>query len=57
MVQCSQHVIPPAITANLADQRAHDLDVGLDVLSPTVLTRQRLKTIIIRVANETVDHH
>ena len=29
MVQCSKHVIPPAITANLTYQPAHDLDIGL----------------------------
>jgi hypothetical protein len=31
MDQCSQHVIPPAITANLTNQPAHDLTLELNV--------------------------
>ena len=46
MVQCSKHVIPPAITADLTDRPAHDLAVELQVLRRTVLTGQRLGTIL-----------
>lgn len=42
MVQCSKHVIPLAIQANLTDQPAHDLDVGLNTLAQEVLTDRRL---------------
>ena len=45
MVQCSKHVIPPAVQVDLTDQQAHDLDLGLQgVRSETVLTCQRLGT-------------
>jgi hypothetical protein len=44
MVQCSGHVIPPAIQADLTDQPAHDLAIGLDVQLTPVLTGQRLGT-------------
>jgi hypothetical protein len=58
MDQCSRHVIPPAITANLTDRRAHDLDLGVNVLRATVLTGQRLGTILTtRHASEVVDPH
>jgi hypothetical protein len=56
MVQCSQHVIPPAITADLTDQQAHDLGVGLNVQRQEVLTHQRLGTILTNQAR-TVDPH
>jgi hypothetical protein len=46
MVQCSQHVIPPAITADLTDRPAHDLDLELNALRREVLTGQRLGTIL-----------
>jgi hypothetical protein len=46
MVQCSKHVIPPAITANLTNRPAHDLDLGLNTQLFTVLTGQRLGTIL-----------
>jgi hypothetical protein len=42
MVQCSKHVIPPAITANLTNQPAHDLVIGFNTQRRTVLTGQRL---------------
>jgi len=56
MVQCSQHVIPPAITADLTDQQAHDLAVGLSVQLTEVLTYRRLGTILTNSAR-TVDSH
>lgn len=46
MVQCSKHVIPPAITIDLTHRPAHDLDLGLNVQPHTVLTGQRLATIL-----------
>ncbi|WP_188584456.1 hypothetical protein [Egicoccus halophilus] len=46
MVQCSKHVIPPAIKVDLTDQPAHDLAVELEVLRHTVLTDRRLSTIL-----------
>ena len=46
MVQCSRHVIPPAITANLTDRPAHDLDLELNAQRCEVLTGQRLGTIL-----------
>ena len=57
MVQCSRHAIPPAITVNLTDRRAHDLDVGLDDQVPSVLTRRRLGTILAHTLREMVDRH
>ena len=54
MVQCSKHVIPPAITANLTNRPAHDLDLGLNTPPKTVLTDQRLGTIL-PVLNEPND--
>ena len=57
MVQCSQHVIPPAITANLTDQPAHDLDLELNAQRRKVLTGQRLGTILHRHRNRMVDTH
>lgn len=57
MVQCSQHVIPPAVTIDLTDRQAHDLELELKVLLRTVLTYQRLRTILARSANEMVDPH
>jgi hypothetical protein len=56
MVQCSKHVIPPAVQVDLTDQQAHDLDVGLNVLAPTVLTHQRLGTILTP-KGQTVEAH
>jgi hypothetical protein len=56
MVQCSTHVIPPAITADLTDQQAHDLGVGLNVRRTAVLTHQRLGTILTN-NQRTVDPH
>ena len=47
MVQCSKHVIPPAITANLTNQPAHDLVVGLNAQLRRVLTDRRLGTILL----------
>ena len=46
MVQCSKHVIPPAITANLTNRPAHDLDLELNAQRRKVLTGQRLGTIL-----------
>jgi hypothetical protein len=57
MVQCSQHVIPPAITANLTDRPAHDLDVELTTLRGAVLTGQRLGTILTDHTNRMVEPH
>ena len=47
MVQCSRHVIPPAITANLTNRPAHDLDLGLNTQRISVLTDRRLGTILL----------
>jgi len=57
MVQCSKHVIPPVVQVDLTDRPAHDLGVGLEALPPTVLTGQRLGTILTRTPNEVVDPH
>jgi hypothetical protein len=58
MVQCSQHVIPPAIEVNLTDRQAHDLAVGLQhARLSTVLTCQRLGTSLTDPAAEVVDPH
>jgi hypothetical protein len=56
MVQCSKHVIPPAIKGLLTDRPAHDLGVELNALRVTVLTGQRLRTILIP-NGRTVDPH
>ena len=57
MVQCSQHVIPPAIQVHLTNRLAHDLGLGLDVLRTTVLTSQRLGTSLTHNVAEVVDPH
>ncbi len=57
MVQCSQHVIPPAITADLTDQPAHGLDLGFNTQLGTVLTGQRLGTIMTRPTATTIRPH
>ena len=57
MVQCSQHVIPPAIQVNLTDQQAHDLDLGLNVQRFGVLTCRQLGTSLTDTAAEVVDAH
>lgn len=57
MVQCSQHVIPPAITANLTDRPAHDLAVELDALQTQVLTGQRLGTILTDHSARMINTH
>lgn len=57
MVQCSKHVIPPAIQVNLTDQQAHDLDVGINSLRTPVLTCWRLGTSLTDSAAEVVDPH
>ena len=57
MVQCSKHVIPPAITANLTDRPAHDLDLGLNAQLGKVLTGRRLGTILPATSEPMVDPH
>ena len=57
MVQCSRHVIPPAIQVNLTDQQAHDLDLGLNAQRHTVLTCRRLGTSLTHSTDEVVDPH
>ena len=57
MVQCSRHVIPPAVTANLTDRPAHDLGVELNAQRHPVLTDLRLRTILPLNGNEMVDPH
>jgi hypothetical protein len=57
MVQCSQHVIPPAIQVHLTNRPAHDLELGLDVLRISVLTGQRLGTSLTQDVGEVVDPH
>ena len=56
MVQCSRHVIPPAVPADLTDQQAHDLEVGLDALARRVLTCWRLGDSLAQPGNA-VDTH
>jgi len=56
MVQCSKHAIPPAIEGLLTDQPAHDLGLELNVQGRTVLTDQRLGTILTPKSG-TVDPH
>jgi hypothetical protein len=57
MVQCSKHVIPPAITANLTNRPAHDLDLELNAQARTVLTGQRLGTILPAATDQMIDPH
>jgi hypothetical protein len=57
MVQCSQHVIPPAITVILTDRPAHDLDLELNAQARTVLTGQRLGTILPAGDGPMIDPH
>lgn len=57
MVQCSQHVIPPAITVDLTDRPAHDLGVELHAQRTEVLTGQRLGTILTDHSVRTVNPH
>jgi hypothetical protein len=57
MVQCSRHVIPPAITVDLTDRPAHDPVLRLRALRSAVLTGRRLGTILTRHATEMVDPH
>jgi hypothetical protein len=57
MVQCSRHVIPPAITAHLTDRQAHDLGLELNAQSDTVLTCQQLGTSLTQQNAEVVDPH
>jgi hypothetical protein len=57
MVQCSGHVIPPAIQVHLTDQQGHDLAVGLNALGRKVLTCWRLGTSLTRLSTEVVDPH
>jgi hypothetical protein len=56
MVQCSWHVIPPAIKVDLTDRQAHDLEVGLEVLRAIVLTCRRLGTILTRTTKKVEPH-
>jgi hypothetical protein len=53
MVQCSKHVIPPAITANLTNQPAHDLVIGLNTQRRKVLTGWRLGTSLLDIVEPT----
>jgi hypothetical protein len=57
MVQCSRHVIPPAVAANLTDRPAHDLGVELNAQGLKVLTGQRLGTILTATADPMIDPH
>jgi hypothetical protein len=57
MVQCSRHVIPPAIEADLTDRQAHDLAVELAALLYIVLTCRRLGTSLTGSPAEVVDPH
>jgi len=57
MVQCSRHVIPPAIQVNLTNRQAHHLAVGLKAQSKRVLTCRRLGTSLTDSAAEVVDPH
>jgi hypothetical protein len=57
MVQCSKHVIPPAIEVDLTDRPAHGLELGLEVLAVEVLTGQRLGTIVTSHRSAMVDPH
>jgi hypothetical protein len=57
MVQCSKHVIPPAITANLTDRPAHDLGRELNAQRHEVLTGQRLGTIVHHRRYSIADPH
>jgi len=57
MVQCSRHVIPPAIQVHLTDHQAHDLAVELNAPSLPVLTCQRLSTSLAHEPSKVVDPH
>ncbi len=57
MVQCSRHVIPPAIQVDLTNWQAHDLGLELKALRNRVLTCQRLGTSLTHSLTEVVDPH
>jgi hypothetical protein len=57
MVQCSRHVIPPAIPVGLTDRQAHDLELELEALRTPVLTCRRLGTILTHPLSKVVDPH
>jgi hypothetical protein len=57
MVQCSQHVIPPAIQVDLTNRQAHHLALGLNAQLLRVLTCRRLGTSLTDSAAEVVDAH
>lgn len=57
MVQCSRHVIPPAIQVNLTNRLAHDLVLGLSAQRTRVLTYRRLGTSLTDSVAEVVDPH
>jgi hypothetical protein len=57
MVQCSHHVIPPAIPADLTGRQAHDLGLELKALRTRVLTCQPLGTSLTHATAEVVDPH
>jgi hypothetical protein len=57
MVQCSKHVIPPAVQVDLTNRPAHDLVLELQAQRATVLTNRRLRTILNHQTIEMVDTH
>ena len=57
MVRCSQHVIPPAIQADLTNWQALDLDEELAAPATRVLTCERLGTSLTHTACAVVDPH
>lgn len=57
MVQCSRHVIPPAIQVDLTNWQAHGLALGLHAQLVRVLTCQRLGTSLTDSVAEVVDPH
>jgi len=57
MVQCSRHVIPPAIQVNLTNRQAHHLALGLNAPLSGVLTCRRLGTSLTDSVAEVVDPH
>lgn len=56
MVQCSRHVIPPAIQGPLTNQTAHDLALGLKALERRVLTARWLG-ISLHQSQRLIDPH
>jgi hypothetical protein len=55
MVQCSRHVIPPAVAVVLTDRQAHDLELELEARAAGVLICRWLGTSLPHPDRRLVD--